>query len=128
MTVKYCLFRRSRSIYREQYSGFSKCGRPVSAEIQVFTGTDRQSYLLYAQYRRIYEFYKEKMMFLDAKPNAAHKKLAELEKAGKLKAIITQNIDGLHQAAGSKNVYEIHGSIHRNYCTKMTENSMMQHM
>ena len=65
-----------------------------------------------------YEFYKEKMMFLDAKPNAAHKKLAELEKAGKLKAIITQNIDGLHQAAGSKNVYEIHGSIHRNYCQK----------
>ena len=65
-----------------------------------------------------YEFYKEKMMFLDAKPNAAHKKLAELEKAGKLKAIITQNIDGLHQAAGSKNVYEIHGSIHRNYCMK----------
>ena len=65
-----------------------------------------------------YEFYKEKMMFLDAKPNAAHKKLAELEQAGKLKAIITQNIDGLHQAAGSKNVYEIHGSIHRNYCMK----------
>ena len=52
-----------------------------------------------------YEFYKEKMMFLDAKPNAAHKKLAELEQAGKLKAIITQNIDGLHQAAGSKNVF-----------------------
>lgn len=58
------------------------------------------------------------MMFLDAKPNVAHKKLAELEQAGKLKAIITQNIDGLHQAAGSKNVYEIHGSIHRNYCQK----------
>ena len=58
------------------------------------------------------------MMFLDAKPNAAHKKLAELEKAGKLKAIITQNIDGLHQAAGSKRVYELHGSVLRNYCTK----------
>lgn len=65
-----------------------------------------------------YEFYKEKMMFLDAKPNAAHKKLAELEEAGKLTAVITQNIDGLHQAAGSKNVLELHGSIHRNYCTK----------
>lgn len=63
-----------------------------------------------------YEFYKEKMMFLDAKPNAAHKKLSELEKAGKLSAVITQNIDGLHQAAGSKNVLELHGSIHRNYC------------
>ncbi|MCI8560517.1 MAG: NAD-dependent protein deacylase [Dorea sp.] len=63
-----------------------------------------------------YEFYKEKMMFLAARPNAAHKKLAELEEAGKLTAVITQNIDGLHQAAGSKNVLELHGSIHRNYC------------
>lgn len=65
-----------------------------------------------------YEFYKEKMMYLDAKPNAAHKKLAELEAAGKLTAVITQNIDGLHQLAGSKNVLELHGSIHRNYCMK----------
>ena len=63
-----------------------------------------------------YEFYKEKMMFLDAVPNAAHRKLAELERAGKLTAVITQNIDGLHQAAGSRNVYELHGSIHRNHC------------
>ena len=63
-----------------------------------------------------YEFYKDKMMMLDAKPNAAHLKLAELEKAGKLTAVVTQNIDGLHQAAGSRNVYELHGSIHRNYC------------
>ena len=65
-----------------------------------------------------YEFYKEKMMILDAKPNPAHKKLAKLEAAGKLKAVITQNIDGLHQAAGSKIVYELHGSIHRNYCMR----------
>ena len=65
-----------------------------------------------------YRFYKNKMLYLDAKPNAAHKKLAELEAAGKLKAVITQNIDGLHQAAGSRNVYELHGSIHRNYCMK----------
>ena len=63
-----------------------------------------------------YEFYKAKMIALDAKPNAAHKKLAELEAAGKLSAVITQNIDGLHQAAGSKEVYELHGSVHRNYC------------
>lgn len=63
-----------------------------------------------------YEFYKEKMMFLDAKPNDAHHKLAELEAEGKLTAVITQNIDGLHQAAGSKNVLELHGSIHRNFC------------
>lgn len=65
-----------------------------------------------------YEFYKDKMMFLDALPNQAHLKLAELEKAGKLTVVITQNIDGLHQAAGSKNVLELHGSIHRNYCQK----------
>lgn len=65
-----------------------------------------------------YEFYKNKMMFLDAKPNAAHKKLAEMEQAGKLMAVITQNIDGLHQMAGSKHVWELHGSIHRNYCQR----------
>lgn len=63
-----------------------------------------------------YDFYKEKMMILDAKPNPAHYKLAELEKAGRLTAVVTQNIDGLHQAAGSRTVYELHGSIHRNYC------------
>lgn len=65
-----------------------------------------------------YRFYKDKMIFPKAKPNAAHKKLAELERAGKLRAVITQNIDGLHQAAGSQNVIELHGSIHRNYCMK----------
>lgn len=63
-----------------------------------------------------YQFYKDKMMFLDAKPNKAHLKLAELEATRKLSAVITQNIDGLHQMAGSKNVLELHGSIHRNYC------------
>lgn len=63
-----------------------------------------------------YDFYKEKMMILDAKPNPAHYKLAELEQAGRLTAVVTQNIDGLHQAAGSRTVYELHGSIHRNYC------------
>lgn len=65
-----------------------------------------------------YRFYKNKMLFLDAKPNAAHKKLAEWEKEGKLTAVITQNIDGLHQAAGSKAVWELHGSVLRNYCEK----------
>ncbi len=65
-----------------------------------------------------YRFYRAKMLALDAKPNAAHKKLAEWEQQGKLKAVVTQNIDGLHQAAGSKVVYELHGSVHRNYCQK----------
>ena len=63
-----------------------------------------------------YEFYRTKMIALDAKPNQAHLKLAELERAGKLTAVVTQNIDGLHQAAGSKNVLELHGSVHRNVC------------
>lgn len=65
-----------------------------------------------------YRFYREKMLFPDAQPNAAHVKLAELERAGKLTAVITQNIDGLHQKAGSQTVYELHGAVSRNYCTR----------
>lgn len=65
-----------------------------------------------------YDFYRDKMLCLTAEPNAAHKKLVELEQKGKLSAVVTQNIDGLHQKAGSKNVFELHGSIHRNYCTQ----------
>ena len=65
-----------------------------------------------------YRFYRAKMLCDTAKPNAAHKKLAELERAGKLKAVITQNIDNLHQMAGSKKVLELHGSVYRNYCMK----------
>ena len=65
-----------------------------------------------------YRFYKNKMLFPDAQPNAAHKALAKLEQQGKVRAVITQNIDGLHQAAGSKAVLELHGSVHRNYCTR----------
>lgn len=72
-------------------------------------------------YDEFFRFYRDKMIFPDAKPNAAHLKLAELERAGKLKAVITQNIDGLHQLAGSKNVIELHGSIHRNRCLKCGE-------
>ncbi|MDO4268470.1 MAG: NAD-dependent protein deacylase [Eubacteriales bacterium] len=73
-------------------------------------------------YRRnpeeFYRFYKNKMLFPGAKPNAAHIALAKLEAMGKLKAVITQNIDGLHQAAGSREVLELHGSVHRNYCAR----------
>lgn len=68
--------------------------------------------------KEFYDFYRDKMLCLGARPNVTHEKLAELERAGKLKVIVTQNIDGLHQAAGSKNVLELHGSIHRNYCKK----------
>lgn len=79
-----------------------------------------ETILSHTFYRRnpaeFYRFYRNKMLFTDAKPNAAHLKLAELEQQGKVRAVITQNIDGLHQAAGSKVVLELHGSVLRNYC------------
>ena len=75
-----------------------------------------------------FEYYKDTLVFSDAKPNAAHLKLAELEKAGKIKAIITQNIDGLHQKAGSKEVLELHGSIHRNYCQICNKSYDLNHI
>lgn len=79
-----------------------------------------ETILSHTFYRRnieeFYRFYRNKMLFPDAQPNNAHKALARLEEMGKLKAVVTQNIDGLHQAAGSKEVYELHGSVHRNYC------------
>lgn len=65
---------------------------------------------------KFFDFYRDKMLYLKAEPNPAHLKLAELEKNGILSAVVTQNIDGLHQLAGSQNVYELHGSVHRNYC------------
>lgn len=68
-----------------------------------------------------FDFYRDKMLCLDAKPNAAHKKLVELERSGRLSAVITQNIDGLHQMAGSKMVLELHGSVHRNTCMRCGE-------
>ena len=70
------------------------------------------------QPEEFYRFYRDKMIVKGAKPNPAHLRLAKLEREGKLKAVVTQNIDGLHQAAGSKNVYELHGSTLRNYCTR----------
>ena len=77
------------------------------------------SHTYYERYpEKFFAFYRAKLLCEGAKPNAAHLKLAEWEKEGKLKAVITQNIDGLHQAAGSKNVLELHGSIHRCYCMR----------
>lgn len=95
-------FRSSDGLYNEQY-------QYPPEQVVSHTFFQKRTELFY-------DFYKNKMMFLDAKPNAAHKKLAELEKAGKLTAVVTQNIDGLHQMAGSECVLELHGSIHRNYC------------
>ena len=77
------------------------------------------SHTFYRQHpEEFFDFYRKKLLVSGAQPNAAHRKLAELERAGKLRAVITQNIDGLHQAAGSQTVYELHGSTLRNYCMK----------
>ena len=97
-------FRSEDGLYRQKYS--------VPPE------TILSANYFYSHTEEFYNFYRDKMLALSAKPNAAHKKLAEWEKAGKLIAVVTQNIDGLHQAAGSKKVYELHGSVHRNYCLK----------
>lgn len=84
-----------------------------------FTAEQLVSHTFFVRYPEdFFEFYKDKLIYPNAKPNNAHIALAKLEEMGKLKAIITQNIDGLHQMAGSKNVLELHGSVHRNYCTK----------
>lgn len=97
-------FRGEKGIYRIKETYGSPAERILS---RTFFDLQPESF---------YEFYRHEMVYLDAKPNAAHMALARLESKGKLKAIITQNIDGLHQMAGSRNVFELHGSIHRNHC------------
>ena len=97
-------FRSQDGLYNQQYQY-----PPETIISHSFFGRNTEEF---------YRFYKDKMLILDVEPNEAHKKLAGMEKAGKLPAVVTQNIDGLHQKAGSKKVYELHGSIHRNYCTK----------
>lgn len=82
-----------------------------------FTPEQAVSHTFFVRYKEeFFDFYKKHLVYPDAKPNACHKALARLEEMGKLKAVVTQNIDGLHQAAGSKVVYELHGSVLRNYC------------
>ena len=84
-----------------------------------FTPEQLVSHSFYIRYpKEFFNFYKAKLIYPNAKPNGAHIALAKLEEMGKLKAVITQNIDGLHQAAGGKKVFELHGSVHRNYCVK----------
>lgn len=95
-------FRSTDGLYNQQYKY-----PPETIISHSFFKSDTEEF---------FRFYKNKMLCLDAVPNPAHKKLTELESLGKLKAVITQNIDGLHQKAGSKEVLELHGSIHRNYC------------
>lgn len=86
------------------------------------TAVHRNRFLSHTFFMRkpeiFYDFYKSTMVYREAEPNEAHKALAKLEKIGKLKAVVTQNIDGLHQKAGSEKVYELHGTIMKNYCMK----------
>ena len=99
-------FRSANGLYNQDL------GREVSPEEMI-------SHSFYVRHTKdFYDFYKDKLIYKDAKPNACHKALAELEKQGKVKAVVTQNIDGLHQLAGSKRVYELHGSVLRNYCER----------
>ena len=96
-------FRSADGLFAEEYGGLT----PEMMLSQSF---------FYLHPAKFFEFYREHMLHPEAKPNAAHRKLFELEKAGKLRGIVTQNIDGLHRAAGNRLVYEIHGSVHENYC------------
>lgn len=99
-------FRSSEGLYSK------KLNRNFSPEQAV-------SHTFFVKYpEEFYDFYKKNLIYPDALPNDCHKALAKLEEMGKLKAVVTQNIDGLHQAAGSKIVYELHGSVHRNYCMR----------
>jgi NAD-dependent deacetylase len=97
-------FRSKDGLYNEKYS--------VPPETILSAG------YFYANTEGFYKFYRDKLNCLDKEPNITHKYLAKLEKKGKLKCVITQNIDGLHQKAGSKKVFELHGSIYRNYCIR----------
>ncbi len=99
-------FRSSNGLYSEKL----KCK---------FSPEQLISHTFFMKYpEEFFSFYKDKLVYPNAKPNKCHYALAKLEQMGKLKAVVTQNIDGLHQMAGSKIVYELHGSVHRNYCTK----------
>ena len=98
--------------FRSQTGIYSNKTYPYPAEVMISHD------FFYDHPKEFYDFYFNEMIYPEAKPNPAHYALAKLEEVGKLKAVITQNIDGLHQLAGSKRVYELHGSVHRNYCQK----------
>jgi NAD-dependent deacetylase len=108
-------FRSSGGIYSKDYGALS--AEEILSHTFFMRNTDM-----------FYRFYKEKMIYSEAKPNGAHFALAELEKRGVLQAVVTQNIDGLHQAAGSKNVIELHGSVHRNYCMECGKKYHLSHV
>lgn len=109
-------FRSEQGLYK------AKNNRSYSPE-------DMLSHSFFENYTEdFYVFYREKMVYKHAKPNKAHIALSKLEERGKLNAVITQNIDGLHQAAGTRNVLELHGSIHKNYCVKCNKNYSLDYI
>ena len=119
MTAKKSCFSAARECPRRAGYPISEASTGFIIRSMIIKPETIISHSFFVRYpEEFYRFYRDKMIFPDAKPNDAHKKLAELEKCGKLSAVVTQNIDGLHQMAGSKNVIELHGSVHRNYCTK----------
>lgn len=111
-------FRRRGCFDGERHSRFPLAGRIVSSAVRLSARGNSVPHLFARHPEEFYRFYRAKMLPLDAQPNDAHRFLAQLEAGGRLTAVITQNIDGLHQKAGSKTVLELHGSIHRNYCLK----------
>ena len=117
-TDEYGDFWWGRRVYGERDTGFPQRGRTVPSDYAYPPETILSHSFYLKNKEEFYRFYHDKMLITDVEPNAAHRKLAELERAGKLTAVITQNIDGLHQKAGSRRVLELHGSIHRNYCEK----------
>ena len=110
-----CFLWRSGCVNRKRHSGLSQRGWTLQTKMALSAGNHT---FFMERPEEFFAFYREKMLAPDARPNAAHKALAHLESEGKLTAVVTQNIDGLHQAAGSKNVLELHGSVHRNHCMR----------
>lgn len=108
-------FRGENGLYRQEYDG-------LTAEMLLSKS------FFYLHPDIFFDFYRKYMLHPDAKPNAAHKKLVELEQSGKLTGVVTQNIDGLHKQAGSRAVYEIHGSVHENFCMDCRKRYSMEWM
>ena len=115
-THKRVVFLAARAFHGERHPRFPQRGRLVSPAVCLPPETMLSHSFYEAHPAEFFDFYRTKMIALGAKPNRCHTKLAELERAGKLNAVVTQNIDGLHQMAGSQRVFELHSSVHRNIC------------
>lgn len=111
-------FGRRGRVNGKRHSGFSRRGRALSSALCLSARNHHFPFVLSPSPDIFFDFYRHRMLYPNAKPNIVHMKLAQWEKEGRLLAVVTQNIDGLHQMAGSRNVYELHGSVHRNTCQR----------